>query len=615
MEASGIQIEQGTVDGIPMLWAEGPEPYTGALVFRTGRADETLPTAGLSHLVEHLALFRAGMRRFPANGLVDTSRTIFWATGTKEEVTGFLGDVAAALGDLPLDRLEAEKRVLRTEEESSGGGGPAASLLGLRCGAAGYGLVDYRELGLHRLGPDEIAAWARERFTAGNAVVWMTCAPPDGFALPLRAGERLSPPPIDELPVVSFPAYVARGSGGVAVGYLTERSTPATIGLGIAAERMHESLRTEAGLSYSIQAAYWPLTADVAQAVLVADCLDEHAGSVRNGMLAVLESLAAEGPNPTELADALEGRRRAFADPQAVAGLLDGAADDVLHGKPPKTAAGLLREAEELRPEDVSTVMAAALENAILVAPTGLASPDGRWAAYELPAPPRPEGRSYRTKGKSRWSNAPVVVADEDALGLVARDAEDVVVPFESCVAVVRRSDGWISVLARDGSNVEFAPDGIQGGAELLTLVERRVPPELFLSMESNDPKSVVAHLAREKLGRRTAVWSEVERLPDTLEPGERVLTLAEVERTFERGLLAVTTKRVVYLSGGFTGRRHGVRSYPHEATTEVDGGSSSVALVTDAKRIQFGKLLPAGRGREVADLVRERLHGEAGID
>lgn len=487
MRDSEIDIGQRTVDGTPVLWAEGPEPCTAALVFRTGRADETLPTAGLSHLVEHLALFRAGMRRFPANGLVDTSRTVFWATGTKEEAAGFLCDIAAALGDLPLDRLEAEKRVLRTEEESAGGGGAIARLLALRCGAAGYGLVDYRELGLHGLGPDEVAAWARERYTAGNAVAWMTCEPPDGFALPLRAGERLSPPPVDGLPGLRLPAYLAHGTGGVAVGYLTERSTAATTALGIAGERMHQSLRTEAGLSYSIQPWYWPLTSDVAHAVLGADCLDEHGGGVRDGVLGVLEALAAEGPTPTELADALEGRRRMFADPQAVAGLLDGAAGDVLHGLPPRTAAGLLRDAEVLRAEDVSAVVADALRNAILLAPTGVATPDGRWFEYGLPRPARPEGRSYRTKGKLPWSRAPVVVADDNALALVVRDAEDIVVPFDDCVAVVRRSDGWVSLVARDGSQVELAPDGLRGGAELLTLVERRVRPERFVSLESSD--------------------------------------------------------------------------------------------------------------------------------
>lgn len=347
--------------------------------------------------------------------------------------------------------------------------------------------MDYRELGLHGLGPDEVAAWARERYTAGNAVAWMTCEPPDGFALPLRAGERFPPPPIDGLPGLRLPAYLAHGTEGVAVGYLTERSAAATTALGIAGERMHQSLRTEAGLSYSIQPWYWPLTGDVAHAVLGADCLDEHGGGVRDGVLGVLEALAAEGPTPTELADALEGRRRMFADPQAVAGLLDGAAGDVLHGLPPRTAAGLLRDAEELRADDVSAVVADALRNAILLAPTGVATPDGRWFEYGLPRPARPEGRSYRTKGKLPWSRAPMVVADDNALALVVRDAEDIVVPFDDCVAVVRRSDGLVSLVARDGSQVELAPRWLRGGAELLTLLERRVRPERFVSVESSD--------------------------------------------------------------------------------------------------------------------------------
>jgi predicted Zn-dependent peptidase len=130
--------ERTLVDDVPVLWAEAPGPFTGALVFRAGGVDETLPTAGVSHLVEHLALFTAGTRRFTVNGFVEGTRTAFWASGTRDEVTGFLTDVARALGDLPLERLDAERRVLRTEESSSGANGPPAVLLGLRYGPHGH---------------------------------------------------------------------------------------------------------------------------------------------------------------------------------------------------------------------------------------------------------------------------------------------------------------------------------------------------------------------------------------------------------------------------------------------------------------------------------------------
>ena len=46
-----------TIDGIPVILAPGRDPrVTAGLAFRVGWADETLPTRGITHLVEHLAL-------------------------------------------------------------------------------------------------------------------------------------------------------------------------------------------------------------------------------------------------------------------------------------------------------------------------------------------------------------------------------------------------------------------------------------------------------------------------------------------------------------------------------------------------------------------------------
>ena len=44
------------VDGVTTVWGNGGTPLIGALLFRTGRADETLVTAGQTHLIEHLVL-------------------------------------------------------------------------------------------------------------------------------------------------------------------------------------------------------------------------------------------------------------------------------------------------------------------------------------------------------------------------------------------------------------------------------------------------------------------------------------------------------------------------------------------------------------------------------
>jgi hypothetical protein len=155
--------------GVPVYWTELPGSVRGALIFRVGRADETLARLGLTHLVEHLAMFPIGRPEFFCNALVDETRTVFFAEGRLDEVSGFLNDVARALGELPLDRLEVERRVLQTEAEGASGGDFFARLMGYRFGAAEYGLAHYRELGLGWLGPEDVTRWARERFSTGNA--------------------------------------------------------------------------------------------------------------------------------------------------------------------------------------------------------------------------------------------------------------------------------------------------------------------------------------------------------------------------------------------------------------------------------------------------------------
>jgi hypothetical protein len=146
-EGGAVSVGQTEIDGVPTFHAEVPggPPMQAALMFRVGRADEALPRFGLTHLVEHLAMFAVGRVPFEANAFVDDTRAVFYALGQAGEVTGFLRSVCAGLESLPLDRLEAEKRVLETES-SGNASSPETRLLSLRCGPRGYGLAHYREL-------------------------------------------------------------------------------------------------------------------------------------------------------------------------------------------------------------------------------------------------------------------------------------------------------------------------------------------------------------------------------------------------------------------------------------------------------------------------------------
>ena len=48
------EVNQTTIDGVPVIWAEAPGPIRATLMFRVGRVDERLPWSGITHLVEHL---------------------------------------------------------------------------------------------------------------------------------------------------------------------------------------------------------------------------------------------------------------------------------------------------------------------------------------------------------------------------------------------------------------------------------------------------------------------------------------------------------------------------------------------------------------------------------
>src|SRR5438034_9740000 len=93
------------VDGVPVFTLSVPGPLRAMLAFRVGVVDETLPTRGITHLTEHLAMFRlmesgARHRQEHINARVEPMRTRFFATGTPEEILAFLRDVCAGLANL-----------------------------------------------------------------------------------------------------------------------------------------------------------------------------------------------------------------------------------------------------------------------------------------------------------------------------------------------------------------------------------------------------------------------------------------------------------------------------------------------------------------------------------
>lgn len=250
-------ISRSEIDGIPAFSVDGPRPFTAVLEFRVGLYDERLPERGITHLVEHLALFAQREAEIVFNGSVGPHLTTFWAQGHPDEVGAFLRDVAGSIHDLPFDRLAIEAEVLQREETMAGWSYPER-LLWSYFGPFGPGAASASQFGLSWLGPEEIASWATRHFTRDNAAIVIVGEPskswgldlPSGEAVHYRVPERVRRAP--EKPTL----FETQDQGVTWAALMNDRKGTVepelTIALEIISKRLQDRLRHDLGQTYSV---------------------------------------------------------------------------------------------------------------------------------------------------------------------------------------------------------------------------------------------------------------------------------------------------------------------------------------------------------------------------
>jgi zinc protease len=530
-------VQRAEVDGLPVYWASAPGAFRAALMFRVGVADETPATRGITHLVEHLAMFGSDSRAFEANGFVDLERSVFYASGERDDVLGWLGRCAAALAELPFARLATERRILRTEAASGDGGGIQARLLDLRFGGHGFGLANYRELGLRWLGEEEVAEWARSRFNRANAVLWMTGEPPPSLELALPDGTRHPPPPVDPLPGSSGRRFVADGTGGLAVGGLGERSTALHAALIVAHERLYQRLRLDLGLVYEPWSNYETLGPDHVHVLLGAECPDDRAARVADEVWRVATEIAEGGITAEELADHRKRSARMYAEPDGVFAELDHAAGRALQGAEPVDTDEVLRELDELDPRTAGEAVAAAFEHALFVVPTGLERVEG-FEPYEPERPQPVEGTTYAFEGgyELRVGDAGVT--------LVRPEDKPLALLWDEIVLAEWAPGDMLILMARDGSWLELPFASLRGDDARRAVVER-LPDGVMIPAGNLEATETLKALGA-KLADEVQVAAELAALPRELgedEVPEAVLAYCHGD---SRGLLALTNERLI---------------------------------------------------------------------
>jgi zinc protease len=477
------RFEHGEIGGLPAFWAESPLPFLAALVFHVGRADEPLHRAGITHLIEHLALPAHAPRAVEFNGVVDPTTTLFWTGGPVDGALELLAGTARTLHELPFARLENERSILLTEA-SSAGRAPVQTAATLRFGARGHGTIGIDELGLYWVGREQVEAWAAERFTAGNAALYLTAPPPDGWSVELPPGPPSPHVAAAPLPDVVFPSCSRGGPDGVVTAAVVGRRTSEfSLAASLAESRVRERLRYAAGITYGVDSWYEPLDPDVAHFVVWADCRDEHVDAARSGLLTALSDLADDGPTEEELELERAQFRRMLEDPGWTAAGLFGAATRCLEGKPFETPEELLAGRLAVTADQVAAAWREAFDSLLLLVPEHATAPAGRFTPYPEQSAPTVSGRRYRPRAlRARLRRAATLTAGEE--GVMVEAELRTTVRFAECQAVLHWEDGTRALWAADASHVVVDPADWRRGSEVTELIDRFAPADVRVPMD-----------------------------------------------------------------------------------------------------------------------------------
>jgi hypothetical protein len=479
---AGPEIQRAEIGGVPVFWADGPPPHEIQLVFRVGRADETLATAGMTHLVEHLAMPDLPVR-LECNAFVTSLSTCFWARGDMPSLVSFVAGVVDRLNDLPLDRLEVERRILLTEADQRVMPGEHW-VAGRRFGAVGHGLPAFPEFGLRRATADMAREWARERFTVENAAIWARGPLPD-LAVSLPSGKRQTIPEIRTASGVETPVYVDWDASSVYLSLLVPHGPDSALGARILNDRLMRRLRHELGLVYSAGSELGSVDGSTWSLGLYADCSVEDAGKVRDSMLAVVDELAADGPTDDELEGDERIRQAIAMDPSRLSETLYLHAWDAIAGYPAGLEAELAARVQAGSPTRVVEILREAWPSAILALPGELDAGDDRFRAYPTTtAANAVVGEEFRLR--VRWLSSARrarLFVGKNGVTALYTDGTSLTVRWETCAAVMAFRDGVRVLWDESGFLIPVWPQYFKKGEDARRLIDELAPADVVVDM------------------------------------------------------------------------------------------------------------------------------------
>ncbi len=590
--------------GIPIWWADAPGPFDAALHFRVGYADEPLPMAGITHLVEHLVMRAVGRREHPCNAMVDATECLFYADGEPEELFEFFALVAAAVRDVPLADLERECRILAVEAGSRGS--PVIDrLLELRYGNAGYGIGGQEEFGLRWVGEEQVRGWCATHFTRGNAGMWMTAEPPEDFVLELPDGpSRPAPVPVTRL--AGLPGFVADRWARAALSGVAPRSSALTLVTAVAEERLYARLREEHGLAYAPFSHYQTVGAADAHVVLGTDGRDDDTALALEELWRCVNELAEHGAREDELDRQRRATARDRRAPDTLASDLSYAVTSELEGRARVSADERDARFDAVDGAATAAAMQALLERALLLGPVNSRPPAGSLAPLAPPAGEPIDGELFvlPRAGVRRRRGAARLWVGERGVRLDDADAP-VTLAWDEVALAERRPAGELRLVSLDDRAFVVAPHRWEDGERALALIRARLPAGVLVPDGERGVGEAIDRAVARRLGDAADVAVPLGELAGDLSAAEGLVDVVVGTRTKGRevGLLVLTERRL-YWSASRTRQAQSIDFHLISRASARNG-----ELVVEAESGKFGFVItPRSAAEELASAIGQRI-------
>ena len=417
-----------------------------------------------------------------SNGLIDNLVTSFYTMGRPDDVSAFLLRACEVLQSLPADRLEAEKKILSTEAASRSYD-VVGNLMLQRFGAAGHGLRGTPEFGTRGATLEQLDEWRLQRFTRGNAVLWLSGPLPPDLCLDLPPGEKLPLPPLTPKRT-AFPSwFVDNMCNGIAAGAIVPRVAAASIFSQIASIRLFDWLRIKQAVSYATWVSYEPLNADIAHLVLYADSHQDRRAELAEAFGEIFEKLTEFDDREVDTAvkQIIETRTGSLAPPLSDRIVMEAhrAAMDWLFGREFEAIELLAAQDATIRAADVATFSCEMQQSSIFALPgKAIIRP---WMGKQAPVSIGPvvEGQEILS------IDAPVqrvrLVYGPEGVSMRWPDDSHVTVRYSELAAALHYEDGCISLLGSDGTWMNIEPTLWRNGPSICRKIFERIPVHLLL--------------------------------------------------------------------------------------------------------------------------------------